>query len=113
MRDQMIFQQDGAPPHYGKEVRKFLDQMFHNRWIGRCGPMTWAPRSPDLSPLDFFVWGFLKNKVYKRKITNLEDLQEIIKEESKSITVEMCQNSVNSFCNRLRQCVDSDGSYIE
>ena len=53
----IIFQQDGAPPHWGSDVRRFLDAAFLNRWIGRDGPTPWPPRSPDITPLDFFLWG--------------------------------------------------------
>lgn len=109
----MIFQQDGAPPHYGIEVRKYLDEIFPGRWLGRCGPMTWAARSPDLSPLDFFAWGYLKNKVYKRRPKKLDDLIQFITEESKTINIEMCDNVIKSFHNRLETCVKLNGSHIE
>ena len=33
-----MFQQDGAPPHWGLIVRDFLNETFPNRWIGRNGP---------------------------------------------------------------------------
>ncbi|GBM47010.1 hypothetical protein AVEN_152789-1 [Araneus ventricosus] len=46
----VIFQQDGAPPHYGNIVREFLDTTFPQRWIGRCAVMAWQPRSPDITP---------------------------------------------------------------
>lgn len=67
--DEFIFQQDGAPPHYHTSVREFLNQRAPNRWIGRCSSnddvlLTWPPRSPDLTPCDFFLWGFIKDKVY-------------------------------------------------
>lgn len=52
--DHLIFQQDGAPPHYALIVRQYLDQRFPRNWIGRRGSIEWPPRSPDLSPLDFF-----------------------------------------------------------
>ena len=52
--DKVIFQQDGAPAHYSTDVRSFLDETFPDRWIGRRGPIEWAPRSPDLTPCDFF-----------------------------------------------------------
>ena len=45
-----IFQQDGAPAHYSRRVREFLDKNFANRWLGRAGPLQWAPRSPVLTP---------------------------------------------------------------
>ena len=51
----IIFQQDGEPPHWGSDVRRFLDATFPNRWIGRDGPTPWPPRSPDITPHDFFL----------------------------------------------------------
>jgi len=56
--DTVVFQQDGAPCHYAMIVRDYLDRPFPGRWIGRGGTQTWAARSPDLTPLDFFAWGF-------------------------------------------------------
>ena len=51
----VVFQLDGAPPHWGLHVRASLDEEFPNRWIGRGGPIPWPPRSPDVTPLDFFL----------------------------------------------------------
>jgi hypothetical protein len=31
-------------------------------WFGRGGKIAWPPRSPDLTPLDFSVWGYIKEK---------------------------------------------------
>jgi hypothetical protein len=59
-------QHDGAPPHYGREVTTYLSRKFRGRWIGRGGPVTWPPHSPDLSPLDLFVWGLFRSIVYRR-----------------------------------------------
>ncbi|KAH1008147.1 hypothetical protein HUJ05_008728 [Dendroctonus ponderosae] len=56
-RTNMWLQLDGAPPHYHCEVRQFLNANFRNRWIGRNGFQNWPPRPPDLTPLDFFLWG--------------------------------------------------------
>ncbi|PNF39058.1 hypothetical protein B7P43_G04850, partial [Cryptotermes secundus] len=55
------FQQDGTPPHYLGEVRLYLNTRFSGRWIGRAAPTAWPPRSPDLTPLDFFLWGFVED----------------------------------------------------
>ena len=54
---QVIFQQDDALAHHSREVRAFLDEQLPDRWIGRRGPVEWAPCSPDLTPYDFFLWG--------------------------------------------------------
>lgn len=49
----IIWQQDGAPCHNTLQVTNYLNQHF-DEWIGRNGPIRWPPRSPDLTPLDFF-----------------------------------------------------------
>jgi hypothetical protein len=74
----VYFQQDGAPPHYAfcVCVREWLDMHFEGRWIRRCGPLEWPARSPDLSPPDFFLWGVLKDLVYKNKPRNVDELKD-------------------------------------
>ena len=59
--------QDGASPHRSNEVREWLMEFFHHRVIAlrhdiECPPPP--PRSPDLTPCDYFLWGYLKSKVY-------------------------------------------------
>ncbi|KAL1268514.1 hypothetical protein QQF64_033877 [Cirrhinus molitorella] len=70
-----FFQQDGAPPHYGCQVRAFLDEQFPEKWIGRRGPVEWPPRSHDLTHLDFYLWGHLKAIVYGVKIRDVQHLK--------------------------------------
>ncbi|PNF17628.1 hypothetical protein B7P43_G07376, partial [Cryptotermes secundus] len=52
---QTIFQQEGALPHFCHYVRNHLDREMAERWISRGGPIAWPPRSPDLTPLGFFL----------------------------------------------------------
>ena len=59
----LIWQQDGASPHYGKNVRDFLDATFCI-WIGRHGTIEWPPRSPDLTPCDFSMWAIINDGVH-------------------------------------------------
>jgi hypothetical protein len=56
----------------------FLDETFPGGWVGRGGPTAWPPRSPDLTPLDFFARGFIKDVVYSRKVRDLADLRQRI-----------------------------------
>ena len=56
----LYFQQDGAATHYAITVREWLDAKMPNRWIGRRGPFEWPTCSPDLTPCDFGLWGYLK-----------------------------------------------------
>ena len=50
----MWIQLDGAPAHFKKDVRAWLDSKYKKKWIGRSEPVRWPPRYPDLNPLDFF-----------------------------------------------------------
>ena len=46
----VVFQHDGAPPHYSSMARHFLDSKFQeDKVIGRGYETPWPPRSPDLS----------------------------------------------------------------
>lgn len=60
----MWFQQDGAPCHTATETIDLLRERFGNRIISRRGNINWPPRSCDLTPLDYFLWGYVKAKVY-------------------------------------------------
>ena len=59
-----IFQQDGAPPNFSTTVRDFLTRTFRDRVIGRGFDIPWPARSPDLTPLDYWYWSVLKDRIY-------------------------------------------------
>ena len=69
-----VLQHDGSPPHYTIRVREFLNESFPNRWLGR-GLVAWPPRSPDLTPLDYFLRGHMKTLVYETKIDSRDALR--------------------------------------
>jgi hypothetical protein len=57
----MYFQHDGAPPHYTRLVTQHLNDIYPNRWIGRGSTINRPPQSPDLTPLDFCLLGWMKS----------------------------------------------------
>lgn len=111
----IIFQQDGAPPHWGLHVRTFLNEKFPNRWIGRDGPFHWAARSPDLTPLDFFLWGFVKTRVYRPNTVynSIEELQNEITSVLHAIDGEMLQRVFDSLRDRYILCMQNGGGHME
>lgn len=113
LEDLLTFQQDGAPPHYARPVREFLDAVFPRQWIGRRGPLDWPARSPDLSPLDFFLWGHLKSKVYTTEPESLEELRRRIVEECHQITPQILQNVRQRFEQNLYFCMEVGGAQFE
>ncbi|GFX69698.1 uncharacterized protein TNCV_1770661 [Trichonephila clavipes] len=70
----MWFQHDRAPAHFSADVRRALDTAHPGRCIGRGGPVNWPARSPDLSCLDFFLWGHMKSLVYASNVNSDEAL---------------------------------------
>lgn len=109
----VYYQQDGAPPHWGLHVRNYLDEQFPERWIGRDGPISWPPRSPDITPLDFFLWGFVKNKVYARKLRNIDELKRRIEAVIQDITPEIIDNVWREIEYRLDILRATNGAHVE
>ena len=111
--EDLIFMQDGAPPHFAIVVREWLNAQFPGKWIGCRGSHEWTARSPDLTPCDFFLWGWLKEQVYSTKPRNLEELEERIREVITSIPQEFLVKSVDAVHSGLEKLVANDGAHIE
>ena len=89
-----IHQQDGAPPHFANITLTFLDEQFPARWIGRGSPcITWSAGLPDLTPPDFFVWGFVKGQVYRTPVRDMADLQGKIYVAANKASPQLLQNT--------------------
>jgi transposase len=110
----MIWQQDDAPPHYGRNVREYLDEIF-SEWIGRRGTTEWPPRSPDLTPCDFSLWGILKDRVYAQKPRDIDHLKSLIIQEFTLFNdnIELCQSICRSVGDRCQMCIDAEGKQFE
>jgi hypothetical protein len=54
-------------------IYEFCDG-FENRWIGPCGPISWLSRSPDPTPLDFFLWGVMKEMTCRTEVHTRQEL---------------------------------------
>ena len=107
------FQQDGASPHYAVAVRNYLDATFPGRWIGRRGPIEWPARSPDLTPLDFYLWGKLKAKVYSPRPGTLQALMNRIRFEIALIQAEELERVLLEIYDRLGYCIAAEGGHFE
>ena len=108
-KNTIVFQQDGAPPYFATIVRDYLNQAFPRRWIGRGSQRIWAARFPDLTPSDFFAWGFIMNKVYQVKIHTIEQLKQRITTTIQEITPAMLNDVFRSTVARWGLCLDVQG----
>lgn len=115
--ENFFFMQDGAPPHWSIAIRHWLNEKFPNRWIGRGTDrdlnIKWPARSPDLTPCDFFLWGFIKSKVYRTQPQNIDELKTRIQQACAEVTLDMLHNSMVSFQNRLNLVIQKNGRQTE
>lgn len=70
-RGDLYVMQDGVPSHIVHPVKSFLEKNFPGKTIGRGLDIFWPPRSPDLTPCDYFLLDFLKQKVFARQPSDL------------------------------------------
>ena len=66
--------------------------------------MPWVPHSPDLSPLDFFLKGFVKDRVYEYTSSTLDELTIEISRIVKIIPLTVCKKSIENFVRRIAVC---------
>ena len=107
--------QDGAPCHRSNAVRRELQTRFHQRVVALGHPREWPANSPDLTPMDFFVWGFVKNNVYKTPPADMNDLRRRITAEFATLTrgQRMIRRSFDDMTRRANVCIRRGGLHVE
>ena len=65
------------------------------------------------APLDFFLWGYLKDRVYREKPATINDLKEAIEAEVDDIPLEMYQRDGANFWRRIDLVQQRNGGHIE
>jgi hypothetical protein len=113
IRNFTYYQQDGAPAHNGRLCVQYLNEWMGDMWIGTNGPVRWPARSPDLTPLDTFVWAFIKDKVFASETTDLEHLKNKITHASSLLTPGMLRRVMRNTVRRLQLCRNNRGRHIE
>jgi hypothetical protein len=88
------FQQDGATAHTANNSTKLLNEIFGERVISRN---LWAPRSPDLTPPDYYLCRAAKSAVYRDRPSRSADLQKVFANKIK----------------RIQVCIDARGHHFQ
>lgn len=104
------FQQDNATAHTSRQTTRYLTQTFGNRRIDK---ELFPPRSPDLTPVDFYLWGYLKDNVYVNNPKTLDDLKSAITSCINSISKETLKNVSWNIVKRARLCASQDGKHFQ
>ncbi|GFV20104.1 hypothetical protein TNCV_4194031 [Trichonephila clavipes] len=107
---ELWFQQDGATCHTARATIDLLKDTFGDRLISRFGPVNWPPRSCDLTPLDYFLWGYVKSLVYADKPQTLDHLEDNIRRVIADIRPQMLEKVIENWTSRLDYIRASRGS---
>ena len=82
--------------------------------IGRGGTMAWPPRSPDLTTLDLFVWGYVRDKIFVPPLpASLEVLRARIREAVATIDADMIRRILEEISYSWHICRVTRGNHNE
>ncbi|GFW91012.1 hypothetical protein TNCV_1758861 [Trichonephila clavipes] len=109
---ELWFQQDGATCHTARATIDLVKDTFGDRLISRFGPVNWPPRSCDLTPLDYFLWGYVKSLVYADKPQTLDHLEDNIRRVIADIRPQMLEKVIENWTSRLDYIRASRGSHM-
>jgi hypothetical protein len=104
------FQQDGATAHTGNNSMKLLNEIFGERVISRN---LWPPRSPDLTPPDFHLWGAAKSAVYRDRPRTLNELKTAVTAYIRNISHADLQEVFANKIKRVQACIDARGHHFQ
>jgi len=107
------FQQDGATAHTARKSMAVLSEMFPGRLISLRGDISWPARSPDLTPGDYFLWGYLKAEVFKHRPRTLQALKDAIFLEVARIRHDMLDRVMRNIRISLQQSIDNNGHHLQ
>lgn len=108
--DNFIFQQDGASVHHTRENIQFIKEKFKTV-ISLDADIKWPPCSPDLSPLDYWLWGQVKPKC--TPTADFEEMKREFTEIIHSINSDTIKRAIDSWPERLRLCLQQNGGRFE
>ncbi|GFW91587.1 DUF4817 domain-containing protein [Trichonephila clavipes] len=98
---ELWFQQDGATCHTARATIDLLKDTFGYRLISRFGPVNGPPRSCDLTPLDYFLWSYVKSLVYADTPRTLDHLEDNIRRVIADIRPQMLEKVIENWTSRL------------
>ena len=106
----VYFQQVEATYHTSNESMTEIESFFDDRIISKA---LWPPRSPDLSPPDFFLWGALKGKAYANMPRTILELENNIRREIAAISEDVLQATFAKMKLCVQVCLDSGGEHFQ
>ena len=104
-----VWQQDSAPCHTARKTQAWMS----NNFFDFVSPDVWPPNSPDLNPMDFFVWGAVERNTNKTPCNTKDELVSRIKKEFKAMKKAQIVKACSRFRSRVEAVIDVNGGFIE
>ena len=104
-----VWQQDSAPCHTSGKSQKWLSENFYDF----ISPNVWPPNSPDLNPMDYFVWGAVEKDTNCTSSNTKAQLMDKIKTVFEALPRETVASACSRFRTRIEAVIDANGGYFE
>ena len=105
------WQQDDATAHTARPTMQLLREIFGERIISRSSDFNWLRRSPDLTAPDFFLWGYLKDRVFRSKHRTLAHLRNNIQVEIQALGSDTLRKVMEQAIERARIFLANNGGH--
>lgn len=104
-----VFQQDSAPAHKAVVTQDWMAANLHDH----ITPNMWPPNSPDLNPLDYYMWGVVERETNQRSHNTTDSLKAAITRVMSKINKDHVMRACQRFRSRIEAIIAAEGGYIE
>ena len=98
--------------HTAEATLDVLRPVFEDHIISRRADIVWPPRRCDLTPLEYYLWGAIKDKCYADKPETIDALKDNIREAIGEIQLHTIDNVLKNWTDRVHYCMASRGSHL-
>ena len=107
--DIFIFQQDSAPAHRARDTIELL----RHETPDFIGPDVWPANAPDLTPVDYRIWGLIQERVYQTAIRDIDDLKQRLTCVWAELKQSVIDKAIEQWRPRLRACIRAKGQHFK
>ena len=107
------FQQNGAMCHTAEATLDVMRTVFEDRIFSRRADVVWPPWSCNVTPMDCYLWGAVKDKCYADKPETIHALKNNIREaDIDEIQLHTIDNVLKNWTDCLGYCMTSRSSHL-
>jgi len=107
--DLFMSQQDSATAHRARETVQLLQQQTPEF----ISPDLWLSNSPDLNPVDYRIWGLMRERVYKTAVPDISQLKQRLIDTWSNLSQDVVDDAIDQWRVRLQACVKAKGRHFE